>query len=99
MSELVQIITSADPAVRNRPLDAWCRSASLEQVLDECRSLDEFRRRSDNLYEKVRALFFLYGIHRFHVPRKPGVASRALIPFAGYNHLLRRRFEEAIEVF
>ncbi len=30
------------------------------------------RRQSDNLYERVRALFFLYAIHRFHLPRKAG---------------------------
>ncbi|MEO5716693.1 MAG: UTP--glucose-1-phosphate uridylyltransferase, partial [Luteolibacter sp.] len=48
---------------------------------------------------RVRALFFLYAIHRFHLPLKPGVSNRGLIPFDGYNHLLARRFEEAIDVF
>jgi hypothetical protein len=37
-------------------------------VLGECEDLDGFRRRSENLYERVRALFFLYSIHRFHLP-------------------------------
>src|SRR5213078_2949191 len=32
-------------------------------------------------------------------PNKPGVAVRGLIPFKGYEHLLQRRFEEAIETF
>jgi UTP--glucose-1-phosphate uridylyltransferase len=99
MSELVKIITATDPAVRDRPLGEFCESASLETLLSECEALDAFRRSSDNLYERVRALFFLYGIHRFHIPLKSGVKTRALVPFAGYNQLLRRRFEEAIEVF
>ena len=47
----------------------------------------------------MRALFFLYAIHRFHLPAKPGVAARGFIPFDGYTYLLRRRFEEAIEIF
>jgi hypothetical protein len=47
----------------------------------------------------VRALFFLYAIHRFHLPRKEGMPTRGLVPFAGYEHLLNRRFEEAIHVF
>ena len=99
MSELVKIITAADPAVRDRSLGEFCESASLADLLNECKALDAFRRSSDNLYERVRALFFLYGIHRFHIPLKSGVKTRALVPFNGYNHLLRRRFEEAIEVF
>jgi hypothetical protein len=68
--------------------------------------LDAFRRRSDNLYVRVRALFFLYAIHRFYLPLKllershlSNRTARSLIPFKGYEHLLQRRFEEAIERF
>ena len=68
-------------------------------MTQECTDLETFRRTSDNLYERVRALFFLYAIHRFHLPQKPGLRARALIPYEGYTHLLQRRFEEAIETF
>jgi hypothetical protein len=96
---LTEIITSSDPKIRNRSLDSVCRAASLEQLVAACAELDAFRRRSDNLYERVRALFFLYAIHRFHLPFKPGVRQRGLIPFQGFKHLLHRRFAEAIEDF
>ncbi len=99
MSELTNIITSADPAVRDQSLDAFCRRATLAELLVECAALDAFRRDSDNLYERVRALFFLYAIHRFHLLTKPGMKSSGLVPFAGYEHLLQRRFEEAISSF
>lgn len=99
MSELIQIITSADPAIRDRSLDAFARDVSLEVLLEECNALDRFRRESVNLYERVRALFFLYALHRFHIPSKPGFELRGLVPFDGYNHLLKRRFEEAIDAF
>jgi len=99
MSELTGIIAAADPAVRNRSLDAFCRSASLADLENESGALDRFRRASDNLYERVRALFFLYAIHRFHLPFKPGVRAPGRIPFNGYDRLLKRRFEEAIEIF
>lgn len=98
-SRLVQIVTATDPAVRNQSLDAVCRGASLEQLLAECSALDAFRRGSENLYERVRALFFLYAIHRFYIPRIPRLNQRGLIPFHGYEHLLQRRFEEAIDEF
>ncbi len=65
----------------------------------ECAALDAFRRESTNLYERVRALFFLYAIHRYHLPLKPGFPAQGLVPFSGYEHLLKRRFEEAAEVF
>ena len=72
---------------------------SAEQLLDQCARLDFFRRTSDNLYERVRALFFLYSIYRFHLPLRAAAGIRArAIPFTGYEHLLKRRFEEAIDL-
>jgi hypothetical protein len=97
--QLVQIITSPDPSVRNRSLDAIAAQAGLRQLLEECEELEHFRRRAENLYERVRALFFLSAIHRFHLPEKTGMKTRGLIPFRGYEHLLQRRFEEAIDHF
>ncbi len=97
MSELAGIITARDPEVRNRSLDAFCRTAKADTLLAECAALDRFRRVSGNLYERVRAAFFLYAIHRFHLPFKPGVPSSGFIPFAAAEHILNRRFEQAIE--
>jgi len=96
---LSQIISASDPAIRNQSLDAFCRAASLQELLAECDDLEKFRQRSENLYERVRALFFLYAIHRFHLPQKIGNKNSGLIPFKGYEHLLQRRFEEAINIF
>jgi hypothetical protein len=150
MTDLMSIITASDPALRDQALEAACAGLSLDELLGQCAALDAFRRRSDNLYERVRALFFLYAIHRFHLPDRllggtgagqplgvppsgggtsdwpvllgqdaqapgnrlkaeiragggaagaPSRQGRSLIPFAGYEHLLRRRFEEAIDHF
>ncbi|MGA9054961.1 MAG: UTP--glucose-1-phosphate uridylyltransferase, partial [Terriglobia bacterium] len=99
MSLLTDVITARDAETRNRSLDALCRAATLEELLLECEALDRFRRSSDNLYERVRALFLLYAIHRFHISTRKLAASHALIPFAGYTNLLKRRFEEALDIF
>jgi hypothetical protein len=106
MPDLISIITATDPALRDQSLEAACAELSLDPLLQQCAGLDAFRRRSDNLYERVRALLFLYAIHRFHLPDKLTNAlrltnhqSRSLIPFKGYEHLLQRRFEEAIDHF
>ncbi|HEX8524642.1 MAG TPA: UTP--glucose-1-phosphate uridylyltransferase [Tepidisphaeraceae bacterium] len=99
MSQLLKIITSSDDVVRNVALDVYCRGAGPEVLIAECAALDEFRRTCPNLYERVRALFFLYAIHRFHLPQRLATGARGAVPFDGYNHLLSRRFEEAIEVF
>src|ERR1043166_6153861 len=96
---LIEIITSPDPGVRDQSLDSICARSSLKELLVACAELERFRKQSDNLYERVRALFFLYAIHRFHLPGKGGMELRGLIPFKGYEHLLQRRFEEAIEIF
>jgi hypothetical protein len=99
VSELIAVITSSDPSVRDRSLDSFCRAATLEQLLAECAALDRFRRASDNLYERVRALLFLYAIHRFHIPPRLAAGARSPIPYSGYANLLKRRFHEALDVF
>lgn len=99
MSTLVGIITAADEETRNRSLEQFACSASAETLLRECEALDRLRRENENLYEQVRALFFLHSIHRFHLPGKPGIAGRGVIPFRGFEELRNRRFEEAIETF
>jgi hypothetical protein len=99
MSELTDIITAADPDIRNRSLDAFCRAAPLEELMAECQVLDQLRRESPNLYVRVRALLFLYSIHRFHLPQKAAIKSIGHVPFEGYMNLLKRRFDEAIDIF
>lgn len=98
MQNLVAIITSPDPVVRNQSLDAHCRKATPDELLSACAELDAFRRRRDNLYERVRALFFLFAIHRFHLPGKLPLHPGS-IPWKGCEQLLHRRFEEAIDMF
>ena len=99
MRSLVEIITAADPAVRDTALEAACARASAQDLLAACDELDAFWRRADNLYERVRALFFLYAIHRFHLPVVADASAHGHVPYDGYQLLLNRRFEEAIDRF
>ena len=97
---LLPLITSPDDAVRNQSFDAACEKLTLAELITEADALDAFRRTSENLYHRVRALLFLYSIHRFHLPlRLAGNDQPGSIPFKGYENLLERRFEEAIDVF
>lgn len=97
MSDLVGIITARDSEIRDQSLEAFCRSASVASLLAECEELERFRRTSNNLYERVRAQFFLYAIHRFYLPYAPGMRASGVIPFSAHESLLKRRFEEAID--
>ncbi len=99
MSALRAIITATRPEVRNQALERICSPADAPTLLAECDALEAYRKASGSLYERVRALFFLSAVHRFHLPGKPGVAAEGRVPFVGYNHLLQRRFEEAIRSF
>lgn len=95
--DFLAVIGSDDPSVRNRSLDGLCRSLAASELLEACSELDQFRRISDNLYERVRALFFLSGIYRYHLPPKLSPSAFGLIPFGAYEHFLNRRFGEAID--
>ncbi|MDX1934209.1 MAG: UTP--glucose-1-phosphate uridylyltransferase [Capsulimonadales bacterium] len=96
---LTDIISSDDPKIRHLSLDAVCRERSTDDLREQCAQLERFRHATGNLYERVRACFFLYAIYRFHLPTRPGLPKSGSIPFEGYVHLLERRFEEAISLF
>jgi hypothetical protein len=98
-SKLRELITSQDASTRNTALDAVCHALSFEELREACQDLEAFRRGSDNLYERVRSLFFLYAIHRFHLPSRPELPREGFIPVEGFQRLLRRRFDEAIQRF
>ena len=100
-SRLITIIESDDPAIRDQSLESVCEGTTADELLAETAALESFRHASKSLYHRVRALFFLAGIHRFHLPERlpAGGRAAALIPHAGYEHLLNRRFEEAIGTF
>ena len=99
MSSLIDIIVSDQNEVRNRSLDSVCSGANLETLLEHCQQLDHFRRQEDNLYHRVRALFFLSAIYRYHLPKQLKATQSGYIPYTGYEHLLSRRFVEAIDSF
>lgn len=100
MSQRVtDIIASADAAGRDQALDRWCAGKTVPELLAACTELDDFRRQETNLYRRVRALFFLSAIHRYHLPARPDYPRAGRVPYAGYHFLLERRFEEAISLF
>lgn len=98
---LLAVIRAGDSARRDLPLEVACQGSSRDWLLQQCGELDQFRRRGENLYERVRALFFLASIHRYYLPSQlpPTVTGHGQIPFEGYVHLLQRRFHEAIDAF
>lgn len=99
MNRLIEVITSSDASVRDQSLDSICSGATLDHLLAHASALDQFRRNEPNLYHRVRALFFLEAIYRYHVPQRLAANQSGLIPFDGYEHLLHRRFIEAIDTF
>jgi UDP-N-acetylglucosamine pyrophosphorylase len=98
MSKLIGIIQSLNPDIKNKSLDEFCKNASLNELLDEAKELELFRKEEINLYRRVRALFFLYAIHRFYICEQTGIGVEGRIPFEAFEHLLKRRFEEAIDL-
>jgi galactokinase/mevalonate kinase-like predicted kinase len=99
MNPLIEVILSKDQATRNRSLDSVCHDLPAKELLVHATALDQFRRDSDNLYHRVRALFFLSSIYRYHLPRVLPSTQWGQISYTGYEHLLSRRFVEAIDAF
>jgi len=99
MNIFIDIITSADPKVRNQSFLKSCKGKSLDRLMSDLGELEQFRTTTDNLYERVRACLFLYTAYRFVIPNFSTLKSRGKTPYLGFEHLLNRRFEEAIDLF
>lgn len=99
LNPFVRTITSADPSERDRSFFEIASALSAPDLLHACDELDQFRRASANLYDRVRACCFLYAAHRYLLPEAEGVGQTGHIPFEGFEHLLARQFEEALADF
>ena len=61
---LIETITSTDPSRRDRPVRELIAGATTDEILRACVELEAFRRRSENLYERVRARLALLALGR-----------------------------------
>ena len=95
----------------DRPIEALCANRDLETLLSDCEALEAFWPGTNNLYLRVRALIFLYYLHRFVLPDLvetgaaegiPGIGADDLaprpIPLAAHRALQGRNFIEAIDL-
>ena len=99
MGQLLETLLSDSPDIRNQSLEEICQDLTIEDLNAEILELDGLRRDHENLYERVRAIFFLYALYRYHLPMRKGLPEGGTIPYGGYKSLLERRFGEAIDAF
>lgn len=97
MSGVLDLILAED-AQRDAPLDAQLESLSLPELWSLAERLDRFQRGDANLYQRVRALFFLHALFRYHAPLRPELAQEGHIPYEAVRLLHKRRFEEALDL-
>ena len=99
MNVFIKTITSSETKFRDQSFFYLCKNKSANRLLEEMAELEDFRKKTENLYERVRACLFLHGAHRFFLQQHKDLPSVGKIPYEGYVHLLNRRFEEAIQQF
>jgi UDP-N-acetylglucosamine pyrophosphorylase len=99
MNVFIETITSTDTAKRNRSFFEISQKLSAKELLAALRELDHFRKSTPNLYEKVRAILFLYAGFRFFLMEAKETPAVGKISYAGFEDLLARRFEHAITTF
>ena len=99
MNVFIETITSTDPTIRNKSFFDLNRTIAASYRLKALRELDEFRKSTPNLYDKVRAILFLYAGFRFFLMEARETPAIGKIPYSGFEDLLARRFEQAIATF
>lgn len=98
MPTLLDIIGSEDSTIRDSSVDTWCADKSFSELLAAADELEAYRHEETNLYQRVRALFFLHVLHRYHLPLQEELGSSGQVPYAAFQRLLDRRFEDAIGI-
>ncbi|MCU0710013.1 MAG: UTP--glucose-1-phosphate uridylyltransferase, partial [Pirellula sp.] len=93
----IQTILAEEDTLRNRTLESLAEGLDSRGLLASARELDQFRRKSDNLYHRVRAHMLLASIYRYLLPRTFPESAAGLLPYDAYRHILERRFSEAID--
>ncbi|GAB3321943.1 UTP--glucose-1-phosphate uridylyltransferase [Larkinella ripae] len=96
MNIFIETIISTDSVRRNRSFYEISQQVSKKELLVLLRELDDFRKTTPNLYDKVRAILFLYAGFRFFLMETAETPTTGKIPYAGFEDLLARRFEQAI---
>jgi len=96
---VTDIIESAAAQTRDISIERWCAGRPAAELLAACAELESYRRQQANLYQRVRALFFLAAIHRYYLPARPEFRRTGRVPYDGFSRMLERRFEEAISGF
>jgi len=98
VSRLTGVITASDPETRNQSLDALCHGASLEELIEECKALDGFAARATTVSARAGTVLPVCHPSLSH-PASAGGGDARANSFPGYVNLLKRRFEEAIDIF
>jgi hypothetical protein len=96
VAHLIDIVRSPDAAIRDQSVDNWCETQPFAALQEAATELETYRHSETNLYQRVRALFFLHTLHRYHLPLRPELATAGQVPYQAFQHMLDRRFEEAI---
>jgi UDP-N-acetylglucosamine pyrophosphorylase len=99
MNPFINTITSPKPEVRNISFGNLCKGLTVTELLGYFRELDDFRKTTRNLYERVRACIFLYAGYRFFLMESDTIPTIGKIPAEGYENLLKRNFEKATGIF
>ncbi|MGI4806262.1 MAG: UTP--glucose-1-phosphate uridylyltransferase [Janthinobacterium lividum] len=99
MNVFIETITATDISKRNRSFFDISRQLSAKELLQTLRELDEFRKTTPSLYDKVRAIQFLYAGFRFVLVESKEIPQTGKIPYNGFEDLLARRFEQSIAIF
>ena len=99
MNPFIETITSQNSKTRNIPFHTLCHGVSPDQLKVYLEELEDFRKKTENLYEKVRASIFLYAGYRFYLLDAQLVRPTGKISFEGYKNLLERNYERALSIF
>jgi hypothetical protein len=108
-SPFIESLLATEAEAFDRPIEQLCGNRTPPELLQDCAALEAFWQATGNLYLRVRALAYLYYLHRFTLPAlveadaaaaqwPPELLAPCPIPLAAHRALQSRNFAEAIEL-
>ncbi len=96
MNPFIETILAETAPRRDRSFESLCAGRSHADLLRCAGELESFRQTAGNLYHRVRAIVFLYAIHRFRVSDDGAIPPTGTIPLSAHADFQNRRYEEAL---
>lgn len=96
---ILDTLTADKSEFRDRSFEELLSGCNRTELLETVTALEQYRRQTTNLYQRVRATLFLFALYRFRLMGSGYIPKAGHIPYAGVQALRNGTLEQALDIF